>query len=136
MPHDPDPRVDAYIEALPDWQQAICREVRELVHAADPEVEETIKRTRQPYFVLDGNVCALLATKDHVNVFLYDGAIVPDPEGIITGGHDNKTARTMAVYRDETINAGAFKAMIAQIIANNRAGGWRKLKRGEGSSAA
>jgi hypothetical protein len=28
----------------------------------------------QPYFVLEGNICALLATKDHVNVFLYDGA--------------------------------------------------------------
>jgi hypothetical protein len=27
-----DPRVDAYIRALPDWQQAICREVRDLVH--------------------------------------------------------------------------------------------------------
>ena len=76
-----DPRVDAYIDALPEWQQAICREVRELVHAADPEVVETIKRTRQPYFVLQGNVCALLATKDHVNVFLYDGAIVPGPRG-------------------------------------------------------
>ena len=58
--------------------------VRDLVHEADPEVEETIKRTRQPYFVLQGNVCALLAAKDHVNVFLYDGAIVPDPEKIIT----------------------------------------------------
>jgi hypothetical protein len=129
MSYPTDPRVDAYIGALPDWQQAICREVRELVHAADPHVVETIKRTRQPYFVLDGNICALLAAKDHVNVFLYDGAIVPDPEGIITGGHDNQTARTIAVYRDETINAGAFSAMIAQIIANNRAGGWRALKR-------
>jgi hypothetical protein len=117
------------MDALPDWQQSICREVRELVHAVDAEVEETIKRTRQPYFVLQGNICALLATKDHVNVFLYDGAIVPDPERIITGGHDNKTARTMAVHRGETINAPAFSAMIAQIIANNRAGGWRKLKR-------
>ena len=89
---DPDPRVDEYIDALPGWQQEICRRVRELVHAADPEVEETIKRRVQPYFVLEGNICALLATKDHVNVFLYDGAIVPDPEGIITGGHHNKTA--------------------------------------------
>ncbi|WP_370948086.1 hypothetical protein AB5J62_10980 [Amycolatopsis sp. cg5] len=75
-----DPRVDDYIGKLPEWQQAICREVRDLVHAADPEVEETIKRTVQPYFVLRGNVCALLA-------------------------------------------------MFRQIIANNRAGGWRKLKR-------
>jgi hypothetical protein len=128
MSYAADPRVDAYIDALPDWQQAICREVRHLVHAADPDVEETIKRTRQPYFVLQGNVCALLAAKDHVNVFLYDGAIVPDPEGIITAGHDNKTARTVAVRRGETINAGALGAMFRQIIANNRAGGWRKLK--------
>jgi hypothetical protein len=122
-----DPRVDAYIDALPDWQQAICRKVRDLVHAADPEIVETIKRTRQPYFVLEGNVCALLAAKNHVNVFLYDGAIVPDPEGIITGGHDNKTARTVSVYEGETINASALTAMFKQIIANNRAGGWRKV---------
>jgi hypothetical protein len=124
----PDLRVDAYIRALPDWQQVICRQVRELVHAADPEVTETIKRTTQPYFVLQGNVCALLAAKDHVNVFLYDGAIVPDPEGIITAGHGNKTARTVAIRQGETINAAALSTMFRHIIANNRAGGWRKLK--------
>jgi hypothetical protein len=129
MSYTRDPRVDTYIDALPDWQQAICREVRDLVHAADPEVEETIKRTRQPYFVLHGNVCALLAARDHVNVFLYDGAMVPDPDGIITAGHDNKTARTVAFRRGEPINARALTAMLRQIIANNRAGGWRKLKR-------
>src|SRR6266851_7074206 len=129
MTFSADPRIDAYIDALPDWQQAICREVRDLVHAADPALSETIKRTSQPYFVLDGNVCALLAAKDHVNVFLYDGAIVPDPEGIITDGQANSTARTVAVYKGETINAPALSAMFRQIIANNRAGGWRKLKR-------
>jgi hypothetical protein len=123
-----EPRVDAYIDALPEWQQAICREVRELVHAADPEVVETIKRTRQPYFVLDGNVCALLAAKDHVNVFVYDGGIVPDPEGIITAGHGNKTARTVAFRQGEPINRPALLAMFRQVIANNRAGGRRKLK--------
>jgi hypothetical protein len=124
-----DPLVDAYIAALPDWQQAICREVRELVHAADPDVSETIKFTNRPYFVLQGNICALLAARDHVNIFLYDGAIVPDPEGIITGGHDNTTARTVAIRQGATINAPALMAMLEQIIANNRAGGWRKLKR-------
>jgi hypothetical protein len=78
---------------------------------------------------LQGNVCALLAAKDHINVFLYDGAIAPDPENIITGGHDNSTARTIAIREGETINAPALTAMLRQIIANNRAGGWRKLKR-------
>jgi hypothetical protein len=124
-----DQRVDAYIDALPGWQQAICRQVRELVHATDPEVSETIKRTRQPYFVLQGNICALLAAKDHVNVFLYDGGIVPDPAGVITAGHNNKTARTVAIREGEALNAPALSAMFRQIIANNRAGGWRKLKR-------
>jgi hypothetical protein len=124
-----DLRVDTYIEALPDWQQAVCSEVRALVHAADPQVVETIKRSTQPYFVLNGNICALLAAKDHVNVFLYDGGIVPDPEGIITGGQQNKTARTVAIREGEKVNAPALTRMLKQIIANNRAGGWRKLTR-------
>ena len=128
MTYTADPRVDAYIDSLPDWQQDICREVRALVHAADPEVTETIKRTKLPYFVLHGNVCALLAAKDHVNVFVYDGAMVPDPDGIITSGHENKTARTVAVRRGEPIKAEPLIAMFRAIIANNRAGGWRRLK--------
>jgi hypothetical protein len=122
-----DPRVDAYIDALSDWQRAICRRVRDLVHEADPELEETIKRTVQPYFVLNGNVAALLATKDHVNVFLYD-PIAPDPEGIVTAGHDNKTGRQVAIYRDDAINERALLDLFRAIIANNRAGGWRKLQ--------
>jgi hypothetical protein len=132
MPYVKNPRVDAYLDGLPAWQREICSRVRDLVHAADPDVEETIKRRVQPYFVLDGNICALLATKDHVNVFLYDGAMVPDPEGIITGGHDNMTARTVAYSRDDEINERALVTMFRQIIENNRAGGWRKLK-GSGS---
>jgi hypothetical protein len=126
------PRVDAYIDALPGWHQDICRRVRDLVHAADPEVTETIKRTVQPYFVLQGNICALLAAKDHVNVFMYDGGIVPDPEGIITAGHDNQTARTVGFSQGDTINGPALTAMFRQIIANNRAGGWRRLKKDRG----
>jgi hypothetical protein len=127
--YEQDPRVDTYIGSLPAWQQEICQQVRDLVHAVDPEVAETIKRRVQPYFVLDGNICALLAAKDHVNVFLYDGAIVPDPEGIITAGHDNKTARTVAIRQNEKINTRALREMFRQIIANNRAGGWRKIKK-------
>jgi hypothetical protein len=123
-----DPRVDDYINALPAWQQDICRRLRELIHAADPEIAETIKRAIRPYFVLQGNICALLAARDHVNLFLYDGAIVPDPEGIITGGHDNQTARMISFREGDSIRARPLTAMLRQIVANNRAGGWRKLK--------
>ena len=128
MDYQVDPRVDDYIDALPQWQQEICQQVRQLVHAADPEVIETIKRRVQPYFVLQGNICALLATKDHVNVFLYDGGIVADPDRIITGGHDNSTARTVAIHQGDPVPAEPLLAMFTQIVADNRAGGWRKIK--------
>ena len=130
MSYEKDPRVDQYIAALPPWQQDICRQVRDLAHAADADVEETIKRTVQPYFILAGNVCALLAAKDHVNVFLYDGGITPDPYNIITAGHGNKTGRMISYHEGESINEEALVEMFRAIIANNRAGGWRKLKGG------
>ena len=110
--------------SLPAWQREIFSRVRDLVHEAYPEVEETIKRTVQPYFVLNGNICAFLAAKDHVNVFLYD-PIAPDREGIITAGHDNKTGRQISYRQGAPINERALLATFKSIIANNRAGGWR-----------
>ncbi|HEX8034543.1 MAG TPA: DUF1801 domain-containing protein [Ktedonobacterales bacterium] len=122
-----DSRVDHYINTLPDWQQDICRRVRDLVHAADPDVTETIKRTERPYFTLDGNICALLGAKDHVNVFIYD-PIAPDPDGIINQGQGNLTARAIQIRQRDTINEPALLNLFRAVIANNRAGGWRKIK--------
>jgi hypothetical protein len=124
-----DPGVDAYLAPLPDWQRELCQRLRDLVHAADPEMQEVVKRRVQPYFVLAGNVCALLATKDHVNLFVYDGAIVPDPHGLVTGGHDNTTARTIAFWEGDDVREDALLEFLRQIIANNRAGGWRAIKK-------
>jgi hypothetical protein len=122
------PGVDAYIAGLPDWQQEICTELRELVWQTDPEIEETIKRTVQPYFVLAGNVCALLATKNHVNLFLYDPT-VSDPHGVINQGHGNATARSIQVYADDEIDRVAIIGILSEIVDHNRRGGWRKLGR-------
>jgi hypothetical protein len=129
-----DPRVDRYIDALPEWQAALCRELRDLIHAADDEMVETIKRTDRPYFTLEGNVGALAAAKDHVNLFIYDGGIVPDPEGMITSGNDNATARTIAFWQGDSVNTAALLVMLRQIVADNRAGGWRKIKSGRAST--
>ncbi|NNM47191.1 DUF1801 domain-containing protein [Knoellia koreensis] len=126
--YDRDPRVDAYIDALPAWQADLCRELRDLIHAVDPQMQETIKRTVQPYFVLDGNVCAFLSAKDHLNLFVYDGGIVPDPDGLITAGHDNQTARTIGFHEGDPIRREPLLAFLRQLVADNRAGGWRKLK--------
>ena len=123
-----DPRIDEYISSLPAWQQDIARQVRDVVHAADPDVTETIKRTDRPYFTLNGNICALLGTKNHLNIFIYD-PIASDPEGIINQGQDNLTARAIQVRQGESINYHALLNLFKAVIKNNRAGGWRKVRK-------
>lgn len=120
--------VDAYIQLLPVWQQEICEQLRRIIRDADPEIEETIKRSIQPYFVLNGNVCALLATKDHINLFLYDPTVA-DPKGLINQGHANSTARAIQIYEGEAIRSPALTELLRGIVANNRAGGWRRLRK-------
>lgn len=122
-----DPRIDNFIDSLPQWQQKLCARLRHLIHTAEPDIEETIKRRDRPYFVLQGNVCAFQATKDHINVFIYD-PIAPDPEKIINQGQGNLTARSIQIYENESFNETAFVNLIKTVVANNRAGGWRKLR--------
>lgn len=101
--------------------------MRRLVHQADPAVEEVIKRRVQPYFVLEGNICALLGTKNHLNLFIYD-PIAPDPHGLINQGHGNATARGIQVPPGRHLDEAALLELFQAVIANNRAGGWRKVQ--------
>jgi hypothetical protein len=127
MPNAQNDQVSSFINSLPQWQKDICSRVRQLIHQAEPDIEETIKRGDRPFFVLNGNICAFQSTKDHINVFIYD-PIAPDPEHIINQGHDNVTARSIQIYQNDHLNEDAFKQLIKAVAANDRAGGWRKLK--------
>jgi hypothetical protein len=121
------PEVDDYIASLPAWQADVAERVRRLVHLADPDVQEVIKRRVQPYFVLDGNICALLGAKDHLNVFIYD-PVAPDPHGLVNQGQGNATARGIQIRPGDEIDEAALVELFRAVIARNRAGGWRKLR--------
>jgi len=125
-----DPRVDEYLATLTPWQGALAARVRDRIHEADAGIDEVIKYQGRPYFVLQGNVCALMGTKDHLNVFLYDGGLAPDPGGIITDGFENETGRQIKLHEGQPLDERAFVELIRAIAAQNRAGGWRALKRG------
>jgi len=120
-------QIDTFINALPSWQRELCTHIRLLIHDAEPTIQETVKRGDRPYFVLEGNVCALQATKDHINIFIYD-PIAPDPKHLINQGNGNKTARAIQVYENDKLDEAGFKALIQAVVTNNHAGGWRKLK--------
>ena len=92
MGYAKDPRVDAYIDPLPAWQQSAA--ASSSVTSCTRPIRTCRRRSSAPCSPTScwtGNVCALLATKDHVNLFVYDGAIVPDPHGLVKAGHGNAT---------------------------------------------
>ena len=124
---DDSKRIDDYIASLPEWQRDICTRVRELIHDADADIVEEIKFTNRPYFTHKGNVCALLAAKQHVNVFIYD-PIAPDPNNIINQGHDNETARAIQITEGHFPDEKSFVELVRAVVANNEKGGWRKLR--------
>jgi len=128
QPHHP--QVTASIDAFPGWQAGVARRMRELVHGAEPGILEQVRYGDRPYFLSDGVVCAMQATKDHLSVFLYEGGLAPDPRGIITDGFSNATGRTIKLYGPDALDEAAFVELIRWIAATNRAGGWRRLKGG------
>lgn len=125
-PQSQDQRIDAYINSLEDWQKAICNKARGLIHQAEPSIKEDIKFTNRPFFTYKGNVCAFLAAKKHVNIFIYDPT-APDPGHIINQGNANKTARSIQVSRDSFPDEQLFMNLIREVVARNKQGGWRKL---------
>ena len=59
-----DPRIDAYIAKSADFAKPILKHIRKLVHAACPDVEETLKRS-MPHFMHKGILCSMAAFKYH-----------------------------------------------------------------------
>jgi len=121
-----DNQVDDYIKTLPLWQQTLCHALRAIIHSVDPDIDETIKRTNRPYFVLNGNVCAFLGAKDHLNLFIYDPT-VSDVHHLINQGGNNKTAKAIQFFENDSINEAALRDLLREVVAHNRAGGWRQM---------
>jgi hypothetical protein len=59
-----DPRVDAYIGAALPFARPVLVHLRRLIHAACPEVEETMK-LGIPHFMYGGVLCSMAAFKQH-----------------------------------------------------------------------
>jgi uncharacterized protein YdeI (YjbR/CyaY-like superfamily) len=73
-----DKRVDAYITKSAEFAQPILRTIRETVHEACPEVEETIKWS-MPFFMYKGILCNMASFKQHCAIHIWKGdAVVED----------------------------------------------------------
>lgn len=75
-----DPRVDAYIAKSADFAKPILTHIREVVHAACPDVEETLKWS-MPTFMHHGIMCGMAAFKEHAALNLWKGSLIVGSDG-------------------------------------------------------
>jgi len=80
-----DPRIDVYIDGAPDFARPILRQLREVVHRACPEVEESLKWSR-PHFGYRGILCGMAAFRAHCTFGFWNDRV---------GGDDPATGETL-----------------------------------------
>lgn len=77
-----DSRVDAYIAKSADFAKPILTHLRDLVHRAAPELNETMKWSC-PFFDHEGPVCQMAAFKQHCAFGFWKAALMDDPNNIL-----------------------------------------------------
>ena len=75
-PMSRDPRIDAYIEGAAPFAQPILSHVRDLVHEACPQVEETVKWGMPTFVHAGGILCGMAAFKQHASFGFWKHALV------------------------------------------------------------
>src|SRR5437899_8269050 len=75
-----DPRVDAYIEKSAEFARPILTHIRRVVHAACPDVEETMKWSF-PHFMYKGMLCSMASFKEHCAFGFWKGSLLVEKTG-------------------------------------------------------
>jgi uncharacterized protein YdeI (YjbR/CyaY-like superfamily) len=75
-----DDRVDAYIAKSADFARPILTHLRDIVHAACPDVEETMKWSF-PHFMYKGILCSMAAFKEHCSFGLWKSSLIVEKAG-------------------------------------------------------
>jgi uncharacterized protein YdeI (YjbR/CyaY-like superfamily) len=98
-----DPRIDAYISKAPEFARPILSHIRELIHAADPQIEESLKWSC-PHFVHNGIVCGMAAFKNHCGLNFWKGKLILASNGQKEGmGHFGKITRLSDLPKDSEL---------------------------------
>src|SRR5262249_15510222 len=75
-----DARVDAYIDQSAKFAQPILTHLRDIVHEACPEVEETMKWSF-PHFMYRGMLCSMASFKEHCAFGFWKGSMIVERGG-------------------------------------------------------
>ena len=114
------------IQQLGDWRGETLARVRQLIHDADPEIEEEWKWQKAsspgtPVWSHDGGVCTGESYKQVVKFTFFRGASLPDPKKLFNSSLEGNTRRAIDIREGDKLNEAAFKKLIRSAVAANSA---------------
>jgi hypothetical protein len=107
------------IAELGDWRGETLRRMRELIHAADPDVVEQWKWRGTPVWAHGGILCTGETYRHVVKLTFAKGASLPDPAGLFNASLDGNVRRAIDIHEGERVDASAFKALVRAAVAVN-----------------
>jgi hypothetical protein len=118
--------IDAKINDLGDWRGAALARLRQLIHAADPEIEEEWKWAKPsspgvPVWFHHGIVCTGETYKQAVKLTFARGASLPDPQKLFNASLEGNMRRAIDFREGQKINEAAFKQLVRAAVAANSA---------------
>ena len=109
------------IQELGDWRGETLAHVRQLIHDADPDIQEEWKWMGTPIWSHDGGVCTGESYKQVVKLTFFRGASLKDPKKLFNSSLEGNTRRAIDLREGEKINEAAFKQLIQAAVAANSA---------------
>jgi hypothetical protein len=107
------------IQELGDWRGETLAHVRQLIHDADPDIQEEWKWMGTPVWSHDGGVCTGESYKQVVKLTFFRGASIKDPKKLFNSSLAGNTRRAIDLREGEEINEAAFKQLIRAAVAAN-----------------
>ena len=111
--------IDEKIKELGDWRGKTLAKVREIIHAADPEVVEEWKWLGTPVWSHDGLICTGETYKSAVKMTFAKGAALPDPAGLFNSSLDGNVRRAIDIHEGDKVDEEALKDLIRAAVTIN-----------------
>jgi hypothetical protein len=119
--------IDWKIKELGDWRGKMLAKLRDIIHAADPEIVEERKWVKPtspgtPVFSHDGIVCTGETHKNVVKMTFAKGAALKDPSGLFNSSLEGNVRRAIDIHEGDKIDEAALKNLIRAAVALNVTG--------------
>ncbi len=119
--------IDDRINELGDWRGKTLAKVREVIHAADPEIIEEVKWVKAkspgtPVFSRGGIVCTGETYKNVVKLTFAKGASLKDPARLFNSSLEGNVRRAIDIHEGDKVNEKALKELVRAAVALNLEG--------------